>query len=49
MEEFVATITPGEEKAKFLRFIRKMLTWDADARGTSDDLAEDEWLMTPDE
>ncbi|KAJ5956260.1 protein kinase [Penicillium viridicatum] len=28
LEDFVTTIPPGEEKDQFLRFIRKILTWD---------------------
>ncbi|PWY82057.1 kinase-like protein [Aspergillus heteromorphus CBS 117.55] len=35
LEEFVTTIPPGKEKEAFLRFIRKILTWDAEVRATS--------------
>lgn len=31
----------------FLRFIRKLLTWDPEVRATSNELILDEWLMTP--
>lgn len=46
-EDFVTTIPPGEEKDTFLRFIRKMLTWDPEARATANEIIEDEWLMRP--
>lgn len=46
-EDFVTTIDQGEEKELFLRFIRKMLTWDPEPRATANELAEDEWLMMP--
>ncbi|KAM5448142.1 hypothetical protein McanMca71_004250 [Microsporum canis] len=48
-EEFVTTIPPGKEKDMFLRFIRKALTWDQDARKTSFELITDEWLTLPPE
>ena len=47
LEDFVTTIPPGEEKEMFLRFIRKLLTWDPEDRGTANELIEDEWLMRP--
>ena len=31
----------------FLRFIRKILTWDPEVRATSNELIQDEWLMSP--
>ena len=31
----------------FLRFIRKILTWDPEARATSIEIIHDEWLMRP--
>lgn len=46
LEEFVTTIAAGEEKDLFLKFIRKILTWDPKARATSDVLVEDQWLRT---
>jgi len=46
-EDFVTNIPPGEEKDMFLRFIRKMLTWDPEVRATSSEIIQDEWLMKP--
>lgn len=37
LEDFVTTIPSGEEKEQFLRFIRKILTWDPQVRATSND------------
>lgn len=31
----------------FLRFIRKVLTWDPEVRATSNELILDDWLMRP--
>ncbi|KAI2737270.1 hypothetical protein DTO013E5_6610 [Penicillium roqueforti] len=45
LEEFVTTIPPGEEKDRFLRFIRKILTWDPEVRADSYELMQDEWMM----
>ncbi|KAI2726238.1 hypothetical protein CBS147332_3125 [Penicillium roqueforti] len=45
LEEFVTTIPPGEEKDQFLRFIRKILTWDPEVRADSYELMQDEWMM----
>ncbi|PGH36283.1 CMGC/SRPK protein kinase [[Emmonsia] crescens] len=47
LEEFVTAIPPGEEKDQFLRFIRKILTWDQEVRATSIDIISDAWLMRP--
>ncbi|KAI1912232.1 hypothetical protein LOZ61_003394 [Ophidiomyces ophidiicola] len=48
LEEFVTSIPPGEEKDQFLRFIRKMLTWDPKKRARADELAgKDDWLLSP--
>ncbi|KAI9662922.1 MAG: hypothetical protein M1821_007969 [Bathelium mastoideum] len=47
LEDFVTTIPPGEEKELFLRFIRKMLTWDPKSREESADIVLDKWLMKP--
>ena len=44
-EDFVTTIPPGAEKVMFLRFIRKLLTWDPILRATSAEVIGDEWLM----
>jgi serine/threonine protein kinase len=43
----VTTIPPGEEKEMILRFIRKILTWDPEARVTSIEIIHDEWLVRP--
>ncbi|KAJ5796120.1 protein kinase [Penicillium psychrosexuale] len=47
LEDFVTTIPPGEEKDQFLRFIRKILTWDPEVRATANEIIPDEWLMRP--
>ncbi|KAL4907141.1 kinase-like domain-containing protein [Aspergillus multicolor] len=44
LEDFVTTIPPGEEKDLFLKFIRKMLAWDPEARATSNEIMYDAWL-----
>jgi serine/threonine-protein kinase SRPK3 len=49
LEDFVTTIPPGEEKEMFLRFIRKILTWDPEVRATSSEIIQDEWLMRPED
>ena len=49
LEDFVTTISPGKEKDLFVKFIRKALTWDQEARATANELIEDEWLMMRDE
>lgn len=46
-EDFVTTIPPGEEKDMFLKYIRKILTWDPEVRATSSEIIQDEWLMRP--
>ncbi|KAE8320134.1 kinase-like domain-containing protein [Aspergillus transmontanensis] len=46
-ENFVTTIPPGKEKVLFLKFIRKMLAWDPEARATANEIIEDEWLQRP--
>lgn len=46
-ENFVTSIPPGEEKDQFLRFIRKILTWDPEVRANSYELIFDEWMMRP--
>ncbi|CAK1361676.1 unnamed protein product [Cercospora beticola] len=45
LEEFVTTITPGEEKDLFLRFVRRLLTWDPHDRATANEIFTDPWLM----
>ncbi|MCJ1373452.1 hypothetical protein MMC20_004680 [Loxospora ochrophaea] len=47
LEDFVTTIPPGEEKELFLKFIRKILTWDPEVRATANEIIPDEWLMRP--
>ena len=47
LEDFVTVIPEIEERTLFLRFIRKILTWEPVARATSSELAEDEWLTAP--
>lgn len=37
----------GEEKANFLRFMRRFLQWDPDMRPTAAELCEDPWLSSP--
>ena len=49
LEGFVTSISPGKEKDLFMKFIRKALTWDQEARATANELIEDEWLMMRDE
>ncbi|PGH13924.1 serine/threonine protein kinase [Helicocarpus griseus UAMH5409] len=44
-EDFATTIPPGDEKDEFLRFIRKLLTWDPEARATTNEIHPDKWLM----
>ncbi|EDN10327.1 predicted protein [Histoplasma mississippiense (nom. inval.)] len=46
-ENFVTSIPPCEEKDQFLRFIRKILTWDPEVRANSYELIFDEWMMRP--
>ena len=48
-EDFVTTIPSGKEDDMFLRFVRKILTWDPEVRATTSEIAEDEWLMRPTE
>ena len=45
--DFVTTIAPGKERQLFLKFIRKILTWDPEVRAMANELVEDEWLMMP--
>ncbi|OOF90911.1 hypothetical protein ASPCADRAFT_409626 [Aspergillus carbonarius ITEM 5010] len=47
LEAFVTSIPPGKEKEAFLRFIRKILTWDPEVRATSVEIIPDEWLTKP--
>lgn len=46
LEEFVTAIPPGDEKTKFLAFIRRMLTWDPEARAPSHELFSDAWFRS---
>jgi serine/threonine-protein kinase SRPK3 len=34
----------GEEKARFLRFVNKMLRWEASKRSPARELVDDEWI-----
>lgn len=34
----------GEDKAKFLSFVKRILTWKPEDRSTAKDLLEDPWL-----
>lgn len=34
-----------EDRASFLRFMRKMLQWEPEQRSSARDLAEDEWIL----
>ncbi|GIZ46242.1 hypothetical protein CKM354_000937500 [Cercospora kikuchii] len=45
LEEFVTTIPLGEGKNLFLRFVRRVLTWDPDDRATTNEIFTDPWLM----
>lgn len=38
------TCMEGDEKGKFIRFIKRMLKWDPDKRATASELLEDPWL-----
>ncbi|RFN44531.1 cmgc/srpk protein kinase [Fusarium flagelliforme] len=38
------TCMEGEEKGRFIRFIKRMLKWDPDERATASELLEDPWL-----
>ena len=42
-EEYLA----DENKERFLRFMRKMLTWDPEERQSAKELLMDEWLNSP--
>jgi hypothetical protein len=36
----------GEEKALFLNFVKRMLQWLSEDRGTAKELREDPWLQS---
>ncbi len=38
------TALEGEDKAEFLRFLRRMLKWDPSERASAAELLEDPWL-----
>ncbi|KAM5508252.1 magnesium ion transporter [Microsporum canis] len=38
------TALEGEDKARFLRLVQKMLQWEPSKRGSAKELAEDEWI-----
>ena len=35
----------GEDKAQFLRFVRKMVTWKPEDRCSAEELLDDPWLV----
>ena len=35
----------GEEKQKFIRFVKRMIKWNPDERATAKELAKDPWLL----
>ncbi|KAG6111894.1 hypothetical protein E4U13_004546 [Claviceps humidiphila] len=39
------SVLEGEDRACFLRFMRKMLQWDPEKRSSAKELAEDEWIL----
>ncbi|KAG5933719.1 hypothetical protein E4U60_004317 [Claviceps pazoutovae] len=39
------TVLEGEDRDRFLRFMRKMLQWDPEKRSSAEELAEDEWVL----
>lgn len=43
--EYRETSLDGEEKACFLRFMRKMLQWEPEKRSSARELAEDGWIL----
>ncbi|KAF3898435.1 Protein kinase domain-containing protein [Trichophyton interdigitale] len=49
LEDFVTTISCEKEKKLFLRFIRRMLTWDPDERATTNEIFTGPWLALPPE
>ncbi|WEW60369.1 hypothetical protein PRK78_005854 [Emydomyces testavorans] len=49
LEEFVTAIPPGEKKDRFLRFIRKLLTWDQKAREPANGIVYDDWFLISDD
>lgn len=38
LEDWVTAIPSGEDKVRFIRFMRRILVWDAMERATSSDL-----------
>ncbi|KAK2742729.1 hypothetical protein FQN55_007670 [Onygenales sp. PD_40] len=44
LEERETTLKGEEERAAFLRLMRKMLQWEPSMRSTAKELAEDEWI-----
>lgn len=45
VEEFVTALEPGDQRDKFLDFIKRILVWDPAQRGQSAELFSHEWLM----
>jgi serine/threonine-protein kinase SRPK3 len=35
----------GEDKASFLRFMRRMLQWEPEKRSSARELLDDEWIL----
>ncbi|KAK0261951.1 hypothetical protein LTR35_017780 [Friedmanniomyces endolithicus] len=48
LENWVTALPAGEDKDKFIKFMRRILVWDSMQRGTSSDLFLDEWQMVHD-
>ncbi|KAK2852153.1 hypothetical protein FQN49_005317 [Arthroderma sp. PD_2] len=44
LDDFVTTIRPGIGKDKFLRLIRRMLTWDPAERAEATEILDDKWF-----
>jgi serine/threonine-protein kinase SRPK3 len=43
--EEIETALAGEDKKRFMQFMRKMLQWDPDDRSTAKELLKDPWLQ----
>lgn len=41
----IETLLTGDEKTRFLEFMRKMLQWDPKRRSTARELFQDAWLQ----
>jgi hypothetical protein len=49
LEDYVTAIPAGEEKDMFIRFMRRILKWEAWERAVSSDLLADPWQIPPGE